>query len=98
MHELGTIDASLAAAVGDDPLLVAELRLALIEGAKHHADLISRARCDANWVVAAHRLKGLAASFGAARLMDAADFALDTAPGDPVAIRRILRAIDGLTA
>jgi HPt (histidine-containing phosphotransfer) domain-containing protein len=91
--EMGALDAALAAAVGDDASLVAELRAALIDGAKRHADLLSRSRCDANWTVAAHRLKGLAASFGAIHLMEAADQALEAAPGDPVAIRRIERAI-----
>ncbi|MFM9852273.1 MAG: Hpt domain-containing protein [Sphingomonadaceae bacterium] len=92
-YEMGALDAALAAAVGDDASLVAELRAALIEGAKRHADLLSRARCDGNWSVAAHRLKGLAASFGAVHLLDAANLALESAPGDPVAIRRIERAI-----
>jgi HPt (histidine-containing phosphotransfer) domain-containing protein len=92
-YEMGALDAALAAAVGDDASLVAELRAALIDGAKRHADLLSRSRCDANWLVAAHRLKGLAASFGAVHLIDAADVALTAAPGDPVAIRRVERAI-----
>jgi HPt (histidine-containing phosphotransfer) domain-containing protein len=96
--EMGALDAALAAAVGDDASLVAELRAALIDGAKRHADLLSRARCDANWSVAAHRLKGLAASFGAIDLIEAADLALDSAPGDPVAIRRVERAIAILDA
>lgn len=91
--EMGTLDAALAAAVGDNPSLVGELRAALIEGALRHADLLARARCDANWNVAAHRLKGLAASFGATQLILAADLALKSAPGDPVAIRRVDRAI-----
>ena len=91
--EMGTLDAALAAAVGDNPSLVGELRAALIEGALRHADLLARARCDANWSVAAHRLKGLAASFGATQLILAADLALKSAPGDPVAIRRVDRAI-----
>ena len=94
--EIGTLDAALAAAVGDDPSLVADLRGALISGARHHADLLSRSRCDANWLVAAHRLKGLAASFGATNLIAAADLTLVSAPGDPVALRRVERAIAAL--
>lgn len=93
-YEIGALDAALAAAVGDDPTLVRELRDALIEGASSYADLLSRARCDANWNTAAHRLKGLAASFGALQLMDAAEQALEGAPGDPVSLRRVNRAIE----
>jgi HPt (histidine-containing phosphotransfer) domain-containing protein len=97
-YEIGAVDASLAAAVGNDPALVQELRSALVEGASHYADLLSRSRCDANWATAAHRLKGLAASFGAVPLIEAADLALDSAPGDPVALRRIARAIAVISA
>ena len=96
-YEIGALDASLAAAVGDDPSLVSELRAALIDGACNYADLLSRSRCDANWITAAHRLKGLAASFGAINLIEAADLALESAPGDPVALRRVSRAIEFLT-
>ncbi len=95
--EFGTLETCLSAAVGDDQALQAELRAALRDGARHHADLLSRARCDANWNVSAHRLKGLAASFGAHDLMDAAGFALQSAPGDPVALRRVDRAVAALT-
>jgi HPt (histidine-containing phosphotransfer) domain-containing protein len=97
-YEPGALDAALAAAVGDDPMLVAELRNALVESAERHADLLSRARCDANWHSAAWRLKGLAASFGAMILMQAAAEALEAAPGDPVALRKVNRAIALLKA
>ncbi|MFM2100219.1 MAG: hypothetical protein RLZZ366_1758 [Pseudomonadota bacterium] len=92
-YEIGALDATLAAAVGDDAALVRELRAALIDGACQYADLLTRSRCDANWHVAAHRLKGLAASFGAMQLLKAADFALESAPGDPVALRCVTSAV-----
>jgi HPt (histidine-containing phosphotransfer) domain-containing protein len=92
-YEPGALDSALAAAVGDDPALVAELRVALIQSAEHHADLLARARCDANWRSAAWRLKGLAASFGAMPLVIAATEALEAVPNDPVALRKINRAI-----
>jgi len=92
-YDSGVLDSALAAAVGDDPSLIAELRGAFMESALKQADLLGRARCDANWRMAAWRLKGLAASFGAVRLMQAADEAAVTAPGDPVAIRRVNAAI-----
>jgi HPt (histidine-containing phosphotransfer) domain-containing protein len=82
-------DPAVAAAVGDDPGLIAELRRALFESASHYADLLARSRCDANWETAAHRLKSVAASFGASGVSAAADFALASVPGDPVALRKV---------
>lgn len=93
-YEIGALDASLAAAVGDDPALVRELRGALVDGAATYCDLLARSRCDANWITVGHRLRGLAASFGAAHLMEAADLVLESAPGDPVALRRVNRAVE----
>ncbi len=88
----------LAAVAGHDPQLVGELRAALLGGAMLYADLLKRARCDANWVAAARRLSSLAASFSAAELQVAAEEALVAAPGDPVALRRVTRAILNLGA
>ena len=96
-YDPGALDSALAAAVGNDPALIAELRGAFMESAHKQADLLTRARCDANWRMAAWRLKGLAASFGVIRLMEAADDAATTAPGDPVAIRRVNAAISSFT-
>lgn len=95
-YEIGALDAALSAAVGDDPALVRELRAALIESADRNADLLARSRCDANWSTAAWRLKGLAASFGALNLIEAAELALDSAPGDPVALRAVKTAVAAL--
>ena len=93
----GALEATLANAIGDDPALVAELRSAFLESANAHVDILGRSRSDGNWRMAAWRLKGLAASFGAVRLMQAADEAAETAPGDPVAIRRVNAAISSFT-
>ncbi len=95
-YEIGALDAALSAAVGNDPALVRELRAALIESADRNADLLARSRCDANWSIAAWRLKGLAASFGALNLIAAAELALDSAPGDPVALRAVKTAVAAL--
>ena len=95
-YESGTLDATLAAAAGHDVALLAELRSALVESAQRQLDLLRRARCDGNWQVAAMRLKGLAASFHAETLFDAAEEALTCAPGDPVVTRRIEAAIAAL--
>ena len=90
----GALNASLAAAVGSDPQLMAELKTAFIESVARQLDLLGRARCDANWGIAAARLKSVAASFGALGLIALADEALDGAPGDPVVLRKIGAAID----
>ena len=97
-YEASTLDATLAAAAGNDPALFAELRVAFVESLTHQLDLLRRARCDGNWQIAALRLKGLAASFHAERLMALADQAIDTAPGDPVAVRRIQAFLDEFAA
>ena len=88
-YENGALDATLAAAAGDDPALLSELRGAFVESAHRQLDLLKRSRCDGNWNVAALRLKGLAASFHAEDLLQAADNALASAPGEPAAIRDI---------
>lgn len=93
-YDPGALNASLAAAVGADAGLMAELRSAFLESAARQVDLMGRARCDANWQFAAARLKSLAASFGATGLVALADEALHGAPGDPVALRRLHAAIE----
>ena len=92
-YDPGALNASLAAAVGTDALLMGELRTAFVEGVARQVDLMSRARCDANWQFAASRLKSLAASFGAVGMMALADEALDGAPGDPVVLRKLRGAL-----
>ncbi|MEO0690424.1 MAG: Hpt domain-containing protein [Pseudomonadota bacterium] len=89
VYESGALDATLAAAAGDDPALLLELRSAFLESAQKQLDLLRRSRCDGNWNVAAMRLKGLAASFNDADLLEAAESALQSAPGEPASIRGI---------
>ncbi len=88
-YESGALDATLAAAAGEDIGLFAELRGAFIESVERQVDLLRRSRCDGNWQMAAMRLKGLAASFHAEPLMVLADEALSAAPGEPTVVRRI---------
>jgi len=90
----GALNASLAAAVGADAELMAELKTAFVESIARQLDLLGRSRCDANWELAAARLKSIAASFGARDLIALADEALEGAPGDPVVLRKIASAID----
>ncbi|OJW63464.1 MAG: Hpt domain-containing protein [Sphingomonadales bacterium 63-6] len=94
-YENGALDATLAAAAGDDPALLVELREAFTQSLANQVDLLRRARCDGNWNVAAMRLKGLAASFHAEGLIDLAEEALDSAPGEPVVIRKLEQFLNG---
>lgn len=91
VYEVGSLDATLAAAAGEDAALFAELRTAFVESLARQVDLLGRARCDGNWQIAAMRIKGLAASFHASPLIDLAEAALQGAPGDPAAVRNIRR-------
>lgn len=92
-YDYSGLDWTIASALGDDAALMADLRRALVEDARHAADLLRRSRCDANWMGAAQRLKGLAVSFGAKALADAAEDALTLAPGDPSVMRGVDAAI-----
>lgn len=93
-YEAGALDATLAAAAGDDPQLFSELRQAFIDSLSSQVDLLRRSRCDGNWQIAALRLKGLAASFHADPLIDMAEEALEAAPGEPTVVRRIQTFLD----
>lgn len=97
-YESGAMDATLAAAAGDDSALMAELRLAFVESAERQMDLLKRARCDGNWHIAAMRMKGLAASFNAEELLKLSEEALENAPGDPVVLKKIEKFVSLLSA
>lgn len=88
-YEAGALETTLQAAAGGDPELLAELRIAYVEGVERQVDLLSRSRCDGNWTVAAMRLQGLAASFHSIALLALAEEALETAPGDPAVVRKL---------
>lgn len=92
----GPIDRILHAAVGDDPGLAEDLRQTFIQSAGGLADLMARARCDANWTVAAFRLKGLSATFGVIPLIRLAEDAVAGAPNDPVVLRDIRAIINSI--
>ncbi|MDQ2879286.1 MAG: Hpt domain-containing protein [Pseudomonadota bacterium] len=95
-YDPGAIDAALAAAVGDEPALIAELRLAFAEGVERALDSLDTARDAQEWRGAAWRLKGLAASFGAIRLMALATEAADGPALDAAMRRRLRRAAERL--
>lgn len=92
-YDPGAIDATLAAAVGDDPALIAELRLAFSESAAKALDALNAATEAEAWRLAASRLQGLAASFGAVRLMDLASEAVATGVPEPALLTRLQRMV-----
>lgn len=85
----GPLDRYLHSAVGDDPALAAELLATFASSAEQLVGLMQRARCDANWSMAALRLKSLAATFGVVPLIQLAEQAMAGAPGDPAVVRNI---------
>ncbi|MBW4329344.1 Hpt domain-containing protein [Stakelama sp. CBK3Z-3] len=92
-YDPGAIDAILAAAVGDEPGLIAELREAFLDSAKRCFAAMEDAPDDDAWRGAALRMKGLAASFGAIRLMAMASQAAEKPFGDPDTLRRMKQAV-----
>lgn len=90
---MGHFNATLAQVVGENPILAEDLRIAFVESATRYADLMRRARCDANWRISAQRLQGLSATFGVEALVELADLAVAGAPGDPAIVRRIRAVI-----
>jgi histidine phosphotransfer protein HptB len=95
-YDPGAIDATLAAAVGDEPALIAELREAFLDGVKRCLEGMKSADTPDGWTSAALRLKGLAASFGAVRLMALAGEAANGAAHDGAVLRRLHRQIERL--
>ena len=95
-YDPGAIDATLAAAVGDEPALIAELRGAFTDSVKRGLDGLEKAHDAEGWQAAAFRLKGLAASFGAVRLMALAGEAAGAGVQDVTVLRKLRRAVERL--
>ena len=95
-YDPGAIDAALAAAVGDEPALIAELRGAFLDSVQRGLDGLEAAHDDEGWQAAAFRLKGLAASFGAVRLMALTIEAADMPTQDAGVLRKLKRAVERL--
>lgn len=92
-----SIEQALAAAIGDDAALFAELRVTFLESAGRHALSLACAREAGEWRNAAWRLKSSSASFGATELMAAADAASRAPPGDAASLAAVGRAVAALT-
>ncbi len=88
-YETGPLEATIFAAAGDNAKLQDELALAFIQSIARQLDLLRRSRCDANWEMAALRLRAIAASFNAVELVSLANETLESAPGEPTVIRKI---------
>ena len=95
-YDPGAIDATLAAAVGDEPSLIAELREAFLDSTRSGVAKLAAASDAAAWKDAALRLKGLSASFGAVRLMALAGDAADAPVADAEVLRKLKRAVERL--
>jgi len=95
-YDPGAIDATLSAAVGDDPVLIAELREAFLDSARRGVAAVESATDVCGWREAAARMRGLAASFGAVRLMALATELADAPAGDAAMLRRLKRAVERL--
>jgi histidine phosphotransfer protein HptB len=95
-YDPGALEAALAAAVGDEPGLIAELRGAFFASAQTHVTALTRATKVEDWRAAASRLNSLAASFGALRLMDIATQASQADRVDPAMLRKIERTLAAL--
>jgi HPt (histidine-containing phosphotransfer) domain-containing protein len=92
-YDPGAIDATLAATVGDDPALIVELRLAFISSTEKALAQMDKAEDVDSWRTGAARLRGLAASFGAVRLMALAAEAVNGRPGDQQMLAKLRRAV-----
>ncbi len=92
-YDPGALDKTLAAAVGDDQVLIRELRSAFFESAQRQTAALHSAINDQQWQTAAWRLKGLAASFGVIDLMGLANGAAEGKPFSREMLRRIDKAL-----
>jgi histidine phosphotransfer protein HptB len=92
-YDPGALESTLAAVAGQQSSLIAELRDAFFESADTHVATLRTAAAQPVWDQAAQRLRGLAASFGLQRVMDAARDAITVPCGDIKALQRIERAL-----
>ncbi|WP_299327437.1 Hpt domain-containing protein [Parasphingopyxis sp.] len=97
-YDPGALDKTLAAAVGDDPALIVELRSAFFQSARRQVSALHNAVNDQQWQVAAWRLKGLAASFGVVDLMALANEAAEGVPFDQALLQRIDKSLAGFSS
>ncbi len=93
IYDSGFLDAALAAAVGGEPTLIAELRGAFFASASAHTASLGAATSPEEWHVAANRLHSLAANFGALSLIKVASEALRTPENESAMVRKVKHTI-----
>ena len=98
VYETSALKATLSAAAGDNADLQQELQAAFFDSVARQLDLLRRSRCDANWMMAGLRLRAIAASFHAEELVALAEEATESAPGEPVVMRKIETFLNEITA
>ena len=96
-YDPGALEAALSKALGDDEALIAELRALFLARVHEHVAVMAAAQTPAAWQSAAMRLQSLAASFGAVRIMELAQGAVQAETPDGRVVRKIERAIWALT-
>lgn len=93
----GAIEKALAAAIGDDDALIAELKSAFIDSAQLHLANLCEAEDRQRWHDACWRMHALAIGFGVVRLAKASEHAATLPPRDRLALRRIRTIINTLS-
>lgn len=95
-YDPGALEAALAAAVGATPERVDDLRIAFFESAHAHVAAMRAAETSDAWQAAAAKLRSLAASFSAYRIIDAASAAEHAPMHDRKSLTRIERSLASL--
>jgi HPt (histidine-containing phosphotransfer) domain-containing protein len=87
------LEAMIAAAIGDDPALLNDLRTAFLSSAEDHLRTLEGATAFHDWTMAAWKFKGLCATFGARELVDLAGRACEAPTGDADILRELRQAL-----
>ncbi|CAN5301578.1 hypothetical protein BH10PSE13_BH10PSE13_23580 [soil metagenome] len=97
-YESAPVDALLAAAVGEDPALMRDLRLAFLTSAEEQYQALTMAASLPEWHMAALRFKGLCASFGLTEMSELVEQATERPLRDPGLLRRIGAMLQNMSA
>lgn len=97
-YQHSDLDSMLASALGDDPMLIRDLRQAFLDSAREHLSALTQAATTAEWHNCAWRFKGLCATFGAEELAVLAATATEVPKGDPAILRKLHVALAALAA
>jgi len=95
-YNAGALESTLSAAVGEEPLLIAELRAAFFDSAYAHMAALRAAQSEEARRDVLVRLQGLAASFGATRVLDGARDAMGKVCNKRLDLSRLDRSLSAL--